>query len=89
MRITLTTHNQRFCANYFDDAHDIREQTGAGGKGEVCRATDAKLNRDAAVKVLPSELLASYPERLARFQREARLLSSLNQPKQIRDISRG
>ncbi len=52
---------------------------GAGGMGEVYRARDTKLQRDVAVKVLP-ELLASDPERLARFQREAQLLASLNYP---------
>jgi Tol biopolymer transport system component/tRNA A-37 threonylcarbamoyl transferase component Bud32 len=47
--------------------------------GEVYRATDTKLGREVAVKVLPSEL-AQDPERLARFEREARLLASLNHP---------
>ncbi len=45
--------------------------------GEVYRATDTKLKRDVAVKVLPSALAAD-PERLARFQREAEVLASLN-----------
>jgi len=52
---------------------------GAGGMGEVYRATDAKLGRDVAIKVLPTEL-AGDPERLARFEREAKLLASLNHP---------
>ena len=55
--------------------HDITAQTGAGGIGEVYRATDTKLKRDVAVKVLPSAL-AVDPERLARFQREAEVLAS-------------
>ena len=54
-------------------------QIGVGGMGEVCRATDTKLKRDVAVKVLPSALAAD-PERLARFQREAEVLASLNHP---------
>jgi len=52
---------------------------GAGGMGEVYRATDSKLSRDVAIKVLPADL-AQDPERLARFEREARLLASLNHP---------
>ena len=50
---------------------------GAGGMGEVYRATDAKLGRDVAIKVLP-EAFASDPDRLARFEREAKVLASLN-----------
>jgi serine/threonine-protein kinase len=52
---------------------------GAGGMGEVYRARDTKLKRDVALKVLP-DLLASDPDRLARFQREAELLATLNHP---------
>jgi Tol biopolymer transport system component len=52
---------------------------GEGGMGVVWRATDTTLGRDVAVKVLP-ELFASDPERMARFEREARVLASLNHP---------
>ena len=59
--------------------YEIVSALGAGGIGEVYRATDTKLDRDVAVKVLPSELAAD-PKRLARFQREAEVLASLNRP---------
>ena len=60
-------------------AHQIVSWLGAGGMGEVYRARDTKLNRDVALKVLP-DAFAYDPERLARFQREARILASLNHP---------
>jgi Tol biopolymer transport system component len=52
---------------------------GRGGMGEVWRATDPKLQRDVAIKVLPADV-ARDPGRLARFEREAQLLASLNHP---------
>src|SRR6266487_7111376 len=61
-------------------AYEIQAPLGAGGMGEVYRARDTRLQRDVAIKVLP-ELFASDPERLARFEREAHLLSSLNHPR--------
>jgi serine/threonine protein kinase len=59
--------------------YEILAPLGAGGMGEVYRATDTKLHRDVAIKVLPPEV-AQDSERLARFQREAHLLASLNHP---------
>jgi serine/threonine protein kinase len=57
----------------------ILARIGSGGMGEVYRAHDSKLKRDVAIKVLP-QVFVNDPERLARFQREARLLASLNHP---------
>jgi hypothetical protein len=59
--------------------YEILAPIGAGGMGEVYRARDTKLERDVAIKVLPAAL-AQDPERLARFQREAKVLASLNHP---------
>ena len=52
---------------------------GAGGMGEVYRAHDPKLDREVAIKILPEEMSAD-PERIARFQREARALATLQHP---------
>jgi serine/threonine-protein kinase len=57
----------------------ITAALGAGGMGEVWRATDEKLGREVALKVLPADV-ASDPDRLARFEREAKVLASLNHP---------
>jgi Tol biopolymer transport system component/tRNA A-37 threonylcarbamoyl transferase component Bud32 len=59
--------------------YEVTAQLGAGGMGEVCRARDTKLNREVALKVLPSAF-ATDPDRMTRFQREAQLLASLNHP---------
>src|SRR6059058_3375801 len=59
--------------------YEIIAPLGAGGMGEVYRARDTKLHRDVAIKVLP-DLVAGEPERIARFEREAHLLASLNHP---------
>ena len=58
-------------------AYDIVGSLGAGGMGEVYRARDTRLHRDVAIKVLP-DLFAGDPERLARFEREAQTLATLN-----------
>jgi eukaryotic-like serine/threonine-protein kinase len=57
----------------------ITAKLGEGGMGEVWRATDTRLGREVAVKVLPERFVAE-PERLARFEREARLLAALSHP---------
>src|SRR6202162_278765 len=59
--------------------YEILAPIGAGGMGEVYRARDTKLKREVAIKVLP-ESFAADPERMARFQREAEVLASLNHP---------
>ena len=58
--------------------YQVASQIGAGGMGEVYRATDANLGRDVAIKVLPKSV-APEPERLARFDREALTLAALSQ----------
>jgi serine/threonine protein kinase/Tol biopolymer transport system component len=59
--------------------YEIVAPIGAGGMGEVYRARDTRLGREVAIKVLP-EALAHHPDRLARFEREARVLAALNHP---------
>ena len=60
-------------------AYEIVSAIGAGGMGEVYRARDTRLKRDVAIKVLPDEV-ASSPERLARFEKEATTVAGLNHP---------
>ena len=59
--------------------YSVTAKIGEGGMGQVYQATDTKLNRQVALKILP-EAFASDPDRLARFQREAQVLASLNHP---------
>lgn len=60
-------------------AYEVLSPLGAGGMGEVYRATDTKLGRDVALKILPDSF-TNDPERVARFRREAQVLASLNHP---------
>ena len=60
-------------------AYEVTAQIGAGGMGEVYRATDSNLGRSVAIKVLPASV-AGDADRLARFQREAEVLAALNHP---------
>ena len=60
-------------------AYEILSLIGSGGMGEVYRARDSRLSRDVAIKVLPSDVAADH-DRLARFEREAQVLASLNHP---------
>src|SRR5215471_18662637 len=59
--------------------YKIIAKLGEGGMGEVWRATDTKLNRDVAIKILP-EAFARDADHMARFEREAKVLASLNHP---------
>jgi len=59
--------------------YEILSALGVGGMGEVYRARDSKLGRDVAIKILP-RMFTSDPDRLARFEREARVLAALNHP---------
>ena len=59
--------------------YTVTAKIGEGGMGEVWQARDTKLDRDVALKVLP-EAFTSDPDRLARFEREAKVLASLNHP---------
>ena len=59
--------------------YEVTAQIGEGGMGQVYRATDTKLKRQVAIKILPPSVAADH-DRLARFQREAEVLASLNHP---------
>ena len=59
--------------------YEVGAQLGAGGMGEVYKARDTRLQRQVAIKILPAAFAAD-PDRLARFEREAQVLASLNHP---------
>jgi len=59
--------------------YEITSHIGSGGMGDVYQATDTKLGRSVAIKILP-EAFARDADRVARFEREARVLASLNHP---------
>ena len=67
-------------------AYPVERELGRGGMGVVYLARDPRLDRPVAIKVLPDESLARNPERLARFEREARLLASLSHPNIAGDL---
>ena len=73
------THPMPLTAGSRLGAYKIVGPLGAGGMGEVYRARDARLGRDVAIKVLPAGFAAD-PERLARFEQEARAAAALNHP---------
>src|SRR6476620_5644580 len=70
--------------------YEILSALGAGGLGEVYRARDTRLDREVAIKVLP-EAFAADPDRLRRFEHEARAIAALNHPHicQLHDIGPG
>jgi serine/threonine-protein kinase len=77
--VSPVADRDRLPAGFSLGAYEILAPLGAGGMGEVYRARDTKLKRDVALKVLP-DAYARDPERMARFQREAEVLASLNHP---------
>src|SRR6516164_3659318 len=77
--VSPVTDGKRLPAGFSLGIYQILAPLGAGGMGEVYRARDTKLKRDVALKVLP-DAYARDPERMARFQREAEVLASLNHP---------
>ncbi len=77
-------HNQPTCVMPLDPGtrlgpYEVTAKIGEGGMGEVYRARDTKLDRDVALKVLP-QAFTDDPDRLVRFEREAKVLASLNHP---------
>lgn len=80
-RVERASEMQRMPVNVGDrfGHYDVIALLGEGGMGQVYRATDTKLRRDVALKILP-DTFVDDPDRLARFEREAHLLASLNHP---------
>jgi serine/threonine protein kinase len=70
--------------------YEVVSALGAGGMGEVYRARDTRLGREVAIKVLP-EAFAADPDRLRRFEQEARAIAALNHPNicQLHDVGKG
>src|SRR4249920_1592745 len=75
----LADHHRASLAGRQIGSHQILSLLGAGGMGDVYRARDTMLGRDVAIKVVANVFL-SDPDRLARFEREARVLATLNHP---------
>jgi eukaryotic-like serine/threonine-protein kinase len=78
LEVPQTSHTQ-LKAGMRLGSYEVLSELGAGSMGEVYRARDTRLGRDVAIKVLPA-LFLSVPERRTRFEREARVLASLNHP---------
>ncbi len=76
---TLTDFVSTTMAGASLGGYQLQALLGAGGMGEVYQAHDPRLGRDVAIKILP-RAFTSHPDRLARFEREARMLASLNHP---------
>src|SRR5215831_11622262 len=74
LSVQVLREGDRFASHF-----EISGTLGRGGMGEVYLARDTKLNREVAIKVLPSSFTAD-PDRLSRFRREAQVLASLNHP---------
>jgi serine/threonine-protein kinase len=77
--ISLVRASDTIVAGQVIGGYTILSRLGAGGMGEVYRARDPKLGREVAIKILP-RLFTADPDRLSRFDREARMLASLNHP---------
>src|SRR5688500_16868156 len=74
-----STHSMSLAPGVRLGAYEIIAPLGAGGMGEVYRARDTRVGRDVAIKILPAEFAAD-PERLTRFEQEARASAALNHP---------